>query len=313
MNDIASHDIEQGAAPGAPKDATNAGVRVHYFESTADAYDQTQCDSDIRDGDVLVIAAEKVVGFLNEAWPVALTAEHGEFHTLIGPAGVAELDEGRYVESARIAAEEAREIGTATKPEHTPPPFTAGDRIRCTDGRVRTVTAVAVTRDGTVWVSTGGPRWKAERCRRLRADRAEDMRRIVLGTARQVRELPQSDTRWPIALDTMGRALQHLADVAPALARELLSAAQVVTVEIRRTDIATGDIIHAFGARLAVVDTGVETDVDGSVHRWFADVQGVTEADCAATYRGTWSLGLALDLASQDLVTVERAVPAQPH
>jgi hypothetical protein len=58
-------------------------VTAHSFDTTGDAYDRTQCDDRIRHGDVLVIESESVVGILVEAWPVAITAEHGEFHTVL--------------------------------------------------------------------------------------------------------------------------------------------------------------------------------------------------------------------------------------
>lgn len=62
--------------------------RIHRFESTADAYTATQTDDSIRDGDVLVIESEKVAGFLCAAWPIAVTEEHGEFHTLAADADI---------------------------------------------------------------------------------------------------------------------------------------------------------------------------------------------------------------------------------
>ena len=79
--------------------------KIHTFESTGEAYDASQTgylpddyedpegDFDARsdafeaawvtvqDGDVLVVASEKVVGVLVEAWPVAAGTLHGAFHT----------------------------------------------------------------------------------------------------------------------------------------------------------------------------------------------------------------------------------------
>lgn len=55
---------------------------VHAFESTRDAYDAVNSDESIRDGDVLVVARESVVGIAVSAWPTAITPEHGAFHTL---------------------------------------------------------------------------------------------------------------------------------------------------------------------------------------------------------------------------------------
>jgi hypothetical protein len=63
-------------------------INVHTFESTGEAYDATQTDDAIKDGDVLVVPSENVVGFLAKAWPVALSAEHGAFHTLEDGADV---------------------------------------------------------------------------------------------------------------------------------------------------------------------------------------------------------------------------------
>ncbi|WP_228994716.1 hypothetical protein [Streptomyces sp. DH8] len=93
-------------------------LRVHHFDTTEEAYTQTQCSDDIRDGDVLVIGPEKVVGFLREAWPVALTVRHGELHTLNIPVG--QLHDGKYASSALLATEQARELGVALRDDHAP-------------------------------------------------------------------------------------------------------------------------------------------------------------------------------------------------
>jgi hypothetical protein len=55
----------------------------HNFDSTGEAYDASQVRSEIRDGDLLFVSPEAVYGFLFEAWPIAVTVQHGEFH---GPA-----------------------------------------------------------------------------------------------------------------------------------------------------------------------------------------------------------------------------------
>lgn len=56
-------------------------IRIHFFDSTGDAYDATQCDENIKNGDTLVIVDEKVVG-LADTWPVAVTKLAGHLHTL---------------------------------------------------------------------------------------------------------------------------------------------------------------------------------------------------------------------------------------
>ena len=58
------------------------GIPVHRFEDSGSGYDQTQYDDNIKDGDLLVVESEKVFGFLNEAWPIAVTTECGNFHRL---------------------------------------------------------------------------------------------------------------------------------------------------------------------------------------------------------------------------------------
>ena len=55
--------------------------RIHTFDSSGEAYDACQCDDDIKNGDVLVIAKEKVVG-VADTWPIAITAENGALHQL---------------------------------------------------------------------------------------------------------------------------------------------------------------------------------------------------------------------------------------
>jgi hypothetical protein len=57
-------------------------VEIHRFDSTGEAYDESQCDDAIHDGDVLVVASEGVVGILVKAWPIAITEASGAFHTV---------------------------------------------------------------------------------------------------------------------------------------------------------------------------------------------------------------------------------------
>jgi hypothetical protein len=65
-----------------------AGQQVVVFDadvSTGDAYDVTQTSDEIFDGAVLIVASERVVGVMVEAWPTAVTVEHGAFHTFAEP------------------------------------------------------------------------------------------------------------------------------------------------------------------------------------------------------------------------------------
>jgi len=57
-------------------------TQVHKdFGSSSDTYSSSQGNENVSDGDVLV-CSDGVVGFLFEAWPVAVTATRGSFHTL---------------------------------------------------------------------------------------------------------------------------------------------------------------------------------------------------------------------------------------
>lgn len=56
-------------------------LQIHFFNSTGEAYDATQCDENIKNGDILVVRSECVVG-LADTWPVAVTHHHGAFHVL---------------------------------------------------------------------------------------------------------------------------------------------------------------------------------------------------------------------------------------
>jgi hypothetical protein len=57
-------------------------VRAHIFDSTGEAYDATQYDEDIKKGDLLLIAKEKVVG-IADTWPIAVTKENGKLHAIL--------------------------------------------------------------------------------------------------------------------------------------------------------------------------------------------------------------------------------------
>jgi len=54
---------------------------VWNFDNTNEAYDSCMANENIKEGDVLVIASEKVVG-IAYAWPFAITKEWGALHFL---------------------------------------------------------------------------------------------------------------------------------------------------------------------------------------------------------------------------------------
>jgi hypothetical protein len=73
------------------------------FASTAAAYDTSQYDERIADGDILIVPSEGVVGFLFQAWPVAVTETNGAFHQLAEGATFASLEGGQYAKAAELA------------------------------------------------------------------------------------------------------------------------------------------------------------------------------------------------------------------
>jgi hypothetical protein len=85
-------------------------TKEHTFDSTSDAYDAVQCDETIRNGDVLVIENERVIG-LAWTWPVAVTVEHGALHTVNGN-GVSVIKDATWtVEQIKAAIAAADERG----------------------------------------------------------------------------------------------------------------------------------------------------------------------------------------------------------
>lgn len=94
---------------------------VHYFGSTGEAYDASQRDDDIADGDVLVVRSEGAVAVLVSAWPTARTERlAGEsFHVLAPGSDPAKLEAsavtGRtdWSASFALADSEAAKLYTA--------------------------------------------------------------------------------------------------------------------------------------------------------------------------------------------------------
>jgi hypothetical protein len=78
-------------------------MKVHHFESTGDAYDATQCDDTIRNGDILVIKSEGVVG-IADTWPFAVTETSGKLHSLADGVTIETYQDGKFARSAALAA-----------------------------------------------------------------------------------------------------------------------------------------------------------------------------------------------------------------
>ena len=60
-------------------------VQVHEFETSGQAYNRVQTEDWIKNGDVLVIPSEKVVGIAFSAWPAAVTKARGHLHGFTDP------------------------------------------------------------------------------------------------------------------------------------------------------------------------------------------------------------------------------------
>lgn len=92
--------------------------RVHRFPTSGEAYNASQTSDDIRDGDVLSVPEELVVGVLIEAWPVAIGETTGEFHeadplldwNAIKTTASDYKETQNYSESFRLAIDELNHI-----------------------------------------------------------------------------------------------------------------------------------------------------------------------------------------------------------
>lgn len=94
-------------------------INSHLFDSTEEAYTATQTRGSIRDGDVLVIPSEGIIGILTEAWPTAIVYaddDTGAFHRIADGAAGDELRK-RYkrsiAEAIAIAQSDADITGNA--------------------------------------------------------------------------------------------------------------------------------------------------------------------------------------------------------
>lgn len=92
-----------------PAELAIAGSRkTHYFDSSGDAYDETQCSDEIKNGDLLVIKAERIVA-IADTWPFAVTKEHGKLHA---PAEGVDVDTDPLFDKWRASIIEAKALMT---------------------------------------------------------------------------------------------------------------------------------------------------------------------------------------------------------
>lgn len=88
-----------------------------FTTGTSPAYDETQTNSDIQDGDVLIVPDEGVVGIMFYAWPTALTAESGAFHTFVENRDI-ELNQVGVDNSDRFPIEDKHLEGIETAEQY---------------------------------------------------------------------------------------------------------------------------------------------------------------------------------------------------
>lgn len=96
---------------------------IHAFESSGEAYDASQCEDHISDGDILLVPSEKSAAILVSAWPTRAVGEddpESAFHEVLidGDDSFADtwhaLDFGKYGESFVLAQRLLNEDGSLT-------------------------------------------------------------------------------------------------------------------------------------------------------------------------------------------------------
>ena len=74
-------------------------MQIHTgFESTGEAYNASQVDDTIKDGDILV-TKNGSIAILCKAWPVHVKGPIGEFHTFSSGVNWIRFSKGRYYHS----------------------------------------------------------------------------------------------------------------------------------------------------------------------------------------------------------------------
>lgn len=87
-------------------------IPTHFFADSGSAYDATQCDERIKNGDTLVIVADGVIGIAG-TWPFAVTVETGSLHAAHPRASINAFATGTGLAVDQIRAALARAIDIA--------------------------------------------------------------------------------------------------------------------------------------------------------------------------------------------------------
>jgi len=102
---------------GADPDYQGSTVQVHFFESEGEAYDASQTDEGIKDGDVLLAGEQRSAAILIRAWPtlVEVREDQGEtaFDRLKPTSRWENVEGGRYLLSLVVAREALSKRGWA--------------------------------------------------------------------------------------------------------------------------------------------------------------------------------------------------------
>ena len=83
-----------------------AGQRYVLFDAgvtTGEAYNLTQTSDAVKNGDVLAVLGEGVVGVMLQAWPTAVTVKTGEFHEYAEAAKETDAEYASRVRAGRLA------------------------------------------------------------------------------------------------------------------------------------------------------------------------------------------------------------------
>lgn len=70
--------------------ANTVAPHVWAFESSGEAYNTIMYTDEIKVGDTIIIRSEQIIG-LAWAWPLAVSSEYGNFHTLIDKWNMGDL------------------------------------------------------------------------------------------------------------------------------------------------------------------------------------------------------------------------------
>jgi hypothetical protein len=129
-----------------PVKAESAARPVWKFETTHRASISTINGTGVRDGDVVVVEAERVVAVVVRTAVIAITTERGHLLDLSDP--IRTFRKGQYAEAADRAEAEARKIGATVDPRHAAQPAEEAPAEDVTPADVVRTDGVKVEADG---------------------------------------------------------------------------------------------------------------------------------------------------------------------